>query len=112
MIVLQVFDNLLPPLVLGVTRIDAMYFGMFFARIEYPTMSASETLRLDIPVTTCPTSVGIFMLFFMLLPIEMILVGTLANGAGERAERLMWSLCSGSISTILLAQSDLLQGSR
>ena len=108
--VLQVLDNLLPPLVMSVTRIDAMYFGMFFARIEYPTMSACETLRLDIPVTTCHTSVGIFMLFFMLLPIEVILVGTLADGTGERAERLVWSLCAGSISSILLAQSDLLAG--
>ena len=109
---LQVLDNLLPSLASSVALLDAMDSRVFIARIEYPAMSTCETLRISIPVTICHTSVGIFVLFFMLLPIEVILVRTLADGAGERAERLMWSLCASSISSILLAQSNLLQGSR
>ena len=71
-------------------------------------MSTYETLRRTIPVTACPTSVGIFMLFFMLLPIEVILVGALADGTGVRTERLMWDLCVGSTSSKGLAQGNLL----
>ena len=112
MTVLQVLDNFLPSFVLGVTPLNAMYYEMLFAWIEYPTVTACEAPRLSIPVTNCHTSVGIFMLFFMLLPIEVILVGTLADGTRVRAERRMRDLCVGSTSSMLLAQSDLLAGTR
>ena len=78
--VLQVLDNFLPSFVLVVTPLNAMYFEMLFAWIECPTATAYETLRLSIPVTNCHTDIGIFMLFFMLLPIKVILVGALAYG--------------------------------
>lgn len=73
-------DNLLSSFVLDVTLLDAMYFEMLFTWIECPTMITCETLRLSIPVTNCHTSVGILMLFFVFLPIEVILVGALADG--------------------------------
>ena len=110
MTVLQVLDNFLPSFVLGVTHLNAMYFEMIFLRIEDSAMSACKPLRRSIPVTTCHTSVGIFMLFFMLLPIEVILVGALADGTRVRAERLIQQLCVGSASSMLLAQGDLVTG--
>ena len=110
MIVLQVLDNFLPSFVLGVTPLNAMYFEMLFPRVEGATMRTRESLRLSIPVTTCHASVGIFVLFFMLLPVEVILVGALTDGTRVRAEGLMQKLCVGSISSMLLAQGDLMTG--
>ena len=107
MIVLQVLDNFLPSFVLGVTPLDAMYFGMIFPRVKDATMRTRESLRLSIPVTTCHAPVGIFMLFFMLLPIEVILVGALTDGTSVRAEALMQNLCVSCMSSMLLAQGDL-----
>ena len=110
MIVLQMLDNFLPSFVLGVTPFHAMCSEMLFLRVGDSTMNAYESLRRSIPVTACHTSVGIFMLFFVFLPIEVILVGAGADGTRVRAARLIQILCMWSISSMLLAHRDLMSG--